>query len=60
EKLLDILKAQERNQFETRAFVYLDIISWLESKIGNVPVQTVIREKYRAKIANPDARTRKV
>ena len=28
------------------AFSYLDIISWLESKINNVNVQDVIREKY--------------
>lgn len=46
EKLLDKLKKQQRNKFETRAFVYLDIISWLESKISNVPVQTVIRKKF--------------
>jgi len=46
EKLLEKLKKYEKNRFETRAFVYLDIISWLESKIRNVPVQDVIREKY--------------
>jgi len=46
EKLLEKLKKYEKNRFETRAFVYLDIISWLESKIQNVPVQDVIREKY--------------
>ena len=46
EKLLEKLKAYEKNRFETRAFVYLDIISWLESKMENVPVQDVIREKY--------------
>ena len=45
-KLLEELKKYEKNRFETRAFVYLDIISWLESKIRNVPVQDVIREKY--------------
>ena len=45
-KLLEKLKKYEKNRFETRAFVYLDIISWLESKIRNVPVQDVIREKY--------------
>jgi len=44
--LLERLKKYEGNRFETRAFVYLDIISWLESKILNVPVQDVIREKY--------------
>lgn len=46
EKLLEKLKQKEKNRFETRAFAYLDIISWLESKIGNVPVQDVIRQKY--------------
>jgi hypothetical protein len=49
EKLLEKLKKQERNHFETRAFVYLDIISWLESKISKVPVQTVIRKKFLEK-----------
>jgi hypothetical protein len=46
EKLVEKLKKYEKNRFETRAFLYLDIISWLESKIRNVPVQDVIREKY--------------
>ena len=47
-KLLEKLKKYEKSRFETRAFVYLDIISWLESKIRSVPVQDVIREKYLA------------
>ncbi len=46
EKLLNKLKQHERNRFETRAFMYLDIISWLESKINNTPVQNVIRQKF--------------
>jgi hypothetical protein len=46
EKLLDRLQKYEKNRFETRASMYLDIISWLESKIRQVPVQDVIREKY--------------
>jgi hypothetical protein len=46
EKLLDKLKKYETNPLETRAFVYLDIISWLESKISGVHVQDVIREKF--------------
>ena len=50
EQLLEKLKALERNRFETRAFVYLDVISWLESKLRKVPVQDIIREKYLAKI----------
>jgi hypothetical protein len=45
-ELLEKLKAYEKSRFETRAFMYLDIISWLESKIRHVPVQDVIREKY--------------
>jgi hypothetical protein len=45
-KLLEKLKTYEKSRFETRAFMYLDIISWLESKIAGVPVQDVIREKY--------------
>ncbi len=45
-KLLERLKTYEKNRFETRAFVYLDIISWLESKIREVPVQQIIREKF--------------
>jgi hypothetical protein len=44
-KLLEDLKAYENNPLETRAFSYLDIISWLESKISGVPVQDVIRKK---------------
>ncbi len=47
EKLLQKLRKLEHNRFETRAFVYLDIISWLESKLDHVPVQEVIRRKYR-------------
>jgi hypothetical protein len=48
EKLLLKLKQHEDNRLETRAFLYLDVISWLESKISNVPVQDVIRGKFLA------------
>jgi hypothetical protein len=47
QKLLNRLRKYEGNPLETRAFAYLDIISWLESKINNVNVQDVIREKYK-------------
>jgi hypothetical protein len=47
EKLLEKLKQYEGNPLETRAFAYLDVISWLESKINGVNVQDVIREKYK-------------
>jgi hypothetical protein len=29
--------------------MYLDMISWLESKINNVPVQKIIQGKYLSK-----------
>mgnify|MGYP006365009435 FL=1 len=45
EKLLVKLKKYEGNALESRAFVYLDVISWLESKISGVNVQDVIKEK---------------
>ena len=44
--LLDKLKNYERNPLEARAFAYLDVISWLESKLQGVPVEKVIRDKY--------------
>ncbi len=49
EKLLARLKKYEGNPLESRAFVYLDVISWLESKISGVQVQDVIREKFLKK-----------
>jgi CII-binding regulator of phage lambda lysogenization HflD len=46
ETLLEKLQPLEKNKLESRAFMYLDIISWLESKIQNTAVQTIIREKF--------------
>ncbi len=39
------LKKYEEDPYEKRAFLYLDIISWLESKIENVPLQAIIKKK---------------
>ncbi len=44
-KLHGKLKKYEDHPFERRAFLYLDIISWLESKIENRPVKEIIKEK---------------
>jgi len=44
-RLRDKLVSLENNPFEKRAFFYLDIISWLESKIQNRSVQDIIHEK---------------
>ena len=40
----------EQNKFEKRAFLYFDIISWLESKIENRTVQEIIKQKAESKI----------
>jgi hypothetical protein len=37
----------ENNTYEKRAFLYLDIISWLESKIENRKISDIIKEKAR-------------
>lgn len=44
------LKPLKNNAYEKRAFVYFDIISWLESKIENRSNQLIIREKAMKKI----------
>jgi hypothetical protein len=49
EILLEKLKKLEKEPSATRAFAYLDIISWLESKIRNVPVQDIIHENFLRK-----------
>ncbi len=48
EDLLIQLKLISDQPLENRAFMYLDIISWLESKILKKPVQTIIRQKFLA------------
>lgn len=44
-KLHTCLKQYENHPYEKRAFLYLDIISWLESKIDNKPLINIIKEK---------------
>lgn len=43
----------ESDPFERRPFLYLDIISWLESKIENKPVGEIIRTKFNNRHARP-------
>ena len=38
------------SSYEKRAFIYFDIISWLESKIEKRPVQGIIQEKANKKL----------
>ena len=40
----------ESNPYERRPYLYLDIISWLESKITDRPVQDIIQEKFKMRL----------
>jgi hypothetical protein len=44
--LLEDIRHLEKNRHETRAFAYLDIISWVESKVYHSTMQEIIRNKY--------------
>ena len=44
-KLYNELKKYENHPYEKRAFLYLDILSWLESHLEGKPVSQIIREK---------------
>jgi hypothetical protein len=48
QKLLSQLKRFENKASEARAFAYLDVVSWIESKLEGVPVEVIIRQKYEA------------
>ena len=46
EVFLNKIKHLEKNRFETRAFAYLDVISWVESKVYQTSMSQVIHDKY--------------
>ena len=48
EQFLEKIKGLEKNRFETRAFAYLDIISWVESKVYRKTMSEILQEKYHA------------
>ena len=52
------LKQYEEDPYERRAFLYLDILSWLESNIQTRPIGHIIREK--AILSNRKERISKV
>lgn len=47
QKLYTELKKYENHPYEKRAFLYLDIISWLESHLQGKPVSHIIKEKAK-------------
>jgi len=44
----ELIKIQSK-PFQKRAFLYLDIISWLEAKMNHTSVQEVISAKFAAR-----------
>lgn len=46
-KLHATLQTYEDHPYEKRSFLYLDILSWLESRIENKPVDVIIQEKAK-------------
>ncbi|NCO62556.1 MAG: hypothetical protein GW839_03710 [Flavobacteriales bacterium] len=49
-KLHQKLKQFENDPYQSRAFLYLDIISWLESKIEGMPIGLIIKDKFDASL----------
>ena len=49
-RLYKLLKRFENDSYEKRSFLYLDILSWLESKIENQSIGEVIRKKVSSLI----------
>ena len=45
-QFLEKIKHLEKNRFQTRSFAYLDIISWVESKVYEKPMGEIIHSKY--------------
>ncbi len=52
EKLHAKLLPFEKMHFESRPFLYLDIISWLEAKMEGTTIQAVIRRKFLGRSGN--------
>ena len=44
-KLHEDLKQYENHPYEKRSFLYLDIISWLESNIEGIPISKIVQKK---------------
>jgi len=46
ENFLQKIQQLAKSRFETRAFAYLDIISWIESKVNEKSMSEIIRAKF--------------
>ena len=45
-QLRDTLEKISTSKYNRRSYQYLDIVSWLDSKIEGVPVQNIIKAKF--------------
>lgn len=50
--LRDKLVEAQKKPYQRRAFLYLDIIGWLESKIENKPVQEIIKARFKPRTSS--------
>lgn len=57
EKLLSNIRTLENNPFESRAFAYLDFVSWLESRVSGQDVCDIIQKKYVESIKKKTAKS---
>jgi len=55
-ELRDRLEKVSHNKYAKRSYQYLDIISWLESKIERKPVQEIIRRKFLQRVKRTTGR----
>ena len=44
--LYSLLKPYENHPYERRTFYYIDMLSWLESKISERSIGEIVREKF--------------
>ncbi len=59
QELYDNLKPLLGNPYEKRAFIYFDILSWLESKLKGKSNQLIIREKAQKRMLRMKVQHRK-
>lgn len=60
QKFLQKIKQFEKNRFQTRVFIYLDIISWVESKVYNKPITEILKNKYLKDTRSTNRQRKKV
>jgi hypothetical protein len=58
EKFLTRNQYLENNRFETRTFAYLDILSWVRSKVENKSMSEIVREKFEENLERFEQRSR--